>query len=316
MTQHRPPVQHTCGTLDIWAAGLDKTRVSTTYRGRCSWAEIQPGLILHTTDATSLGKYEVSGTYSPGIAFHCFTEGSADAALGGVPMNLGRQRNAPVKMRMSSIVRPELFQRRSKPGHYVRKLHLFMTYDWLDQNGLSLTDHSLASHLKSHEWDVSADELLNIERMVSLAGRGSALGQLEVQSAALGLVCSSFARLKAGQTVDHGLSGTEARKLGRMEQFIHEDQGNFPTLAEIARTGGVSLSSMRRLFRAAHDCTVQEYVRRVRLARARRALERDGVTVAEAAKIAGYRSPENFSAAFRKLNQISPSAVQNRVSQH
>jgi AraC-like DNA-binding protein len=314
MNPHHSLTHSDSGVLDIWSAGLDHRQINTTYRGRCSWVEIQPGLILHTTDATSLKAYDVSGAYSPGLAFHCFIEGSADAALGGKPMNLGREGNRPVQMRMSSITRPELFQRRSKPGHYVRKLHLFMTHDWLERNGLALSDQTMMPHLKTHQWDVSPDELLNIERMVTHAGRGSALTKLEVQSAALGVICSSFARLDAGQTASHALTRAESRKLDRMEQYIHDETGGFPTLAQIAEIGGVSLSSMRRLFRAEHDCTVQEYVRKTRLDRARRALERDGVSVAEAAQIAGYRSPENFSAAFRKMNQISPSDVQSKFS--
>jgi AraC-like DNA-binding protein len=297
--------------MDVWASGLDERRVSQAYRGRCSWIEVQPGLILHTTDATSLEQYDISGSYAPGVALHCFLEGSADADLAGRPMNLGRERGAPVRMRMASVAHPEPFRRRSKPGHYARKLNLLLSFDWLAENGLELHGRRDGHHLKFHEWAVSPDDIIMMERLVQLAGRPSPLTRLEVQSATLGLVCSAFANFDIGDDAA-SLSNPDARKLDRMEQFIREDQGAFPTLAEIAQAGGVSLSTMRRLFRAAHDCTVQEFVRNLRLTRARRALERDGVSVAQAARIAGYRSPENFAAAFRKANQMCPSDAQAR----
>jgi AraC-like DNA-binding protein len=294
--------------LDVWAAGIDQRQVSQAYQGRCSWIEVQPGLILHTTDATSLRDYDIKGAYAPGIALHCFLEGSADADLDGQPMNLGRRRGAPATLRLASVEEPAAFRRRSRPGHYARKLNLLMSHDWLASNGLSLPAQRGGNHLRTHEWAVSPDNILLIERLIQMAGRPSPLARLEVQSATLGLACAAFSQFENHQT-GHGLPSPDARKLDRMEQFIHEDHGSFPSLNDIARAGGVSLSTMRRLFRAAHDCTVLDFVRQVRLTRARRALERDGVSVSQAAHIAGYGSPESFAAAFRKMHKIAPSQV-------
>jgi AraC-like DNA-binding protein len=88
--------------------------------------------------------------------------------------------------------------------------------------------------------------------------------------------------------------------------------GELPTLAELAKSGGVSQSKMRRLFQMAHGCSVLSYVRKVRLEQARAGLENNLMTVAEAAYLAGYGSPENFSTAFRRQHGISPSEAIRR----
>ena len=50
-------------------------------------------------------------------------------------------------------------------------------------------------------------------------------------------------------------------------------------------------------------------VRELRLQRARKAIERDDVSAAQAAYEAGYSNPANFSTAFKRLFGLSPSDV-------
>lgn len=52
--------------------------------------------------------------------------------------------------------------------------------------------------------------------------------------------------------------------------------------------------------------TVFAYIRGERLAKACAALERTGVTIAEAAYAAGYADPANFTVAFKRLYGVSP----------
>jgi AraC-like DNA-binding protein len=101
----------------------------------------------------------------------------------------------------------------------------------------------------------------------------------------------------------------DLRRLKLVESFLDGLDGDLPSLEEIARQGGVSVSTLRRLFMAAHGMTVFDYVRRRGLERARFALERQGASVSEAAYIAGYASPANFATAFKRAFGVTPTEI-------
>jgi AraC-like DNA-binding protein len=84
------------------------------------------------------------------------------------------------------------------------------------------------------------------------------------------------------------------------------------SLAEIAARACVSVNTLQRHFRAMWGTTVAQYLRDGRLARARLALERDGVSVMQAAELAGYNSAANFATAFRRRFGVSPGQVRAR----
>jgi AraC-like DNA-binding protein len=67
--------------------------------------------------------------------------------------------------------------------------------------------------------------------------------------------------------------------------------------------------SLQRAFRALHGVTIFEYVRACKLDRARDALERDNISVGEAAHLVGYRTLGNFSTAFRRRFGITPRQI-------
>lgn len=68
----------------------------------------------------------------------------------------------------------------------------------------------------------------------------------------------------------------------------------------------MSVGSMQSAFKTVYGRTVADFCRELRLLRARDAMERDGISVAEAAYDAGYSNPANFSTAFKRMFGLSP----------
>ena len=66
---------------------------------------------------------------------------------------------------------------------------------------------------------------------------------------------------------------------------------------------------MQTAFKATYNSTIADFSRELRLQNARAAIERDGISVGEAAYIAGYSNPANFSTAFKRFFGLSPSDV-------
>src|SRR5262245_20224987 len=104
-------------------------------------------------------------------------------------------------------------------------------------------------------------------------------------------------------------SAMSARQSERVRSFILANLAKNLSIDEIARATGASASSVQRHFKQHVGMTVFEFIRRKRLDSAREALESQGVTVAQAAWIAGYTSSSSFIAAFKKTYGACPGAV-------
>jgi len=99
----------------------------------------------------------------------------------------------------------------------------------------------------------------------------------------------------------------------RLVELLDSGVADDWTQERIAREMGVNATTLQRQFRALHGMTLFEYQRTRRLLQARQALERDGVSVNEAAWLAGYNSPANFATAFKRQFGISPKQVRARI---
>ena len=93
----------------------------------------------------------------------------------------------------------------------------------------------------------------------------------------------------------------EARKIVEYE-FVDP-----PTLFELARRVGLNDFKLKRGFREAFGTTVFEYIRKLRMDKARELLEQGRLTVTEVALATGYSHFGHFSSAFKKSFGILPS---------
>ncbi|MDC7786195.1 AraC family transcriptional regulator [Rhodoplanes sp. TEM] len=95
--------------------------------------------------------------------------------------------------------------------------------------------------------------------------------------------------------------GRNTAALQRAEEYIRAHAERHVDLAAMARHAGLSLRSLQILFRANHDCTIVQYVRRHRLALARARLEHGDpeTTIAEIARLSGFSHLGHFTAAYK-----------------
>lgn len=101
---------------------------------------------------------------------------------------------------------------------------------------------------------------------------------------------------------------TITRKMMRVKEMLD----NLPPtievrLSDLAAEHEMSVSSLCRNFKLTFNLTVLAYVAAQRMDKARVALQRDELTVDQAAYIAGFAHASNFSSAFRQRFGYSPS---------
>ena len=287
-------------------------------RGRYGLVRLSGGLTLHVTDAHGLTDMATEIELPPRLTCAVVLAGRADFTLGARPLAFGGT-GAP-EVSVVSLARPEVLRRLSPRGSYVRKVNVTLEQEWLDAGGLDGLDarspvrRLSREHLAFVGWRPSARLLALAREIIEAPPCPPALASLYLQSRAAEIAFETLAGLGGAPQGGPAASLTprEIRKAARIRDHLEANLGREVTLDGTARALGMSVSSLQRLFRAAYGTTVLDHVRRRRLEVARDALARDGVSVGEAAWLAGYSSAANFATAFRRSFGIAPTEARRR----
>jgi AraC family transcriptional regulator len=102
------------------------------------------------------------------------------------------------------------------------------------------------------------------------------------------------------------------RWLSQAREMLHERFSDPLSLDEIAAAVGVHPSHLARVFRQQHQCTVGEYVRRLRLEFACHHLTSSDTPLAELALAAGFADQSHFSKTFRHAIGVPPGEFRRR----
>lgn len=282
---------------------------------------LRSGLVLHASDAVDLHDLVTRVEHRPGVSIQVFLQGAVNATVGGKPV-LGSKdaleavRHGAPRAVMLSRTQPELFERHGQRGQRMRKVSLSLSPEWLENNGFMVRDASaigrfFATHLAQRVWSPGARLAALAERMITFSASPDPVAELYLESHALELVAEALGGLddEPGASDATGLDARDRQRMRRVEDFLNSTTHPVVSLEELGRAVGTSVSTLQRLFQAAHGASAFEVIRRRNLERARDALAVNGVTVKEAAYLAGYSSSANFSTAFRKMFGCTPTQV-------
>lgn len=165
----------------------------------------------------------------------------------------------------------------------------------------------LARHLSQFSFPASGQVRQLAEQIMapppSLEGE---LRSLHRNSRALDIMCLACLALAGDEEERRRPLLASRRQSERVRDFVLKHLDRSLTIEEIAFAVGASVSSVQRHFKEHFQMTVFEFIRKERLERACLALERDGITIAQAAYAAGYTDPSNFSVAFKKVYGVPP----------
>jgi transcriptional regulator GlxA family with amidase domain len=106
------------------------------------------------------------------------------------------------------------------------------------------------------------------------------------------------------------LHGDEA--IWRAQTFIEEQPSKIVAVESMARQFGMSVRTFARRFHQATGNTPREYIQRVRIEAAKRALEQHSQSVHSVATAVGYTDPVAFRKLFVRLTGLTPSDYRSR----
>ncbi|WP_341704374.1 AraC family transcriptional regulator [Ferrovibrio sp.] len=287
---------------------------------------LKSGLVLHATDAVDRRNLITEVEHEAGLTVGIFLCGRADISVGRQDLKLGTGwRNRPEtggEAFLLSYAEPDCFVRRGIPGNRVRKVCVNIPPDWMEQGAEADGFDAAALHrlMQAHTghlvWQPSARHRQLAEQILASAPYNALLRRLHTESHAIEIVAEALG-LVAAREVSGGIrqpSGRDRLRIAEACDFIEGRGEDLPSLHDVAGHVGVSVSALQRICRAVHGTSIFEQVRARRLERARGLLERDGVSVTEAAYIAGYASAANFATAFKRRFGVSPRDVRPRVA--
>ena len=287
--------------------------------------ELRPGLHLHCDDTCETQHLNAQSEVAPGLRIVLLLEGSLDLSYGGTHVQMDSTARAPSAC-VVSVAEAEQFTRRIRPGAYSRRVNVGLGQHWMDQlcassEGAGQTlDAFRHRHLATLRWQLSARGMALAEQLVRPPAMEPLLQNLYLECRSLELVSETISTLHAhhGAMPDapvpaQGLHPRAYQRIREFHAFLSSGQADGMSMDALAKQVGVNANSLQRQFRVVYGTTIFDHLREGRLLRARQALEGDGVTVGQAAMVAGYTSAANFATAYRRRFGVSPKSVRARV---
>lgn len=139
-----------------------------------------------------------------------------------------------------------------------------------------------------------------LDRMASCAARETGR-----ELAMLGCLMDFLSTMQGNAVPRH--TADEPSYLTDAARYIAQNYSYPITVAEIAAHANVSRSCLFRAFKAAHGCSVQDYLLRIRLSAASELLCTTALSVTEIAYSCGFSDANYFSKIFLKKKNMSPS---------
>lgn len=307
-------LSHLAGTQ--YAVTVPRRRADdAVLSGRYVMTALRSGAILHATDARDLSDFTSQVVHGEGITFSLFLSGTADMLSSGRAFRFGSDQPGEPEATLMVRTEPDLFVRKGRRGQHVRKVNVTVPADWLEEAGFDRMDRQKAlwrfsrEHLANARWRPSPRLVALAEQVLTEPVHGPFLEALNRESRVMEMLFEAFSAFGDGPTDAERLRPKLRQRMRLVVDFLEARLDAPLTLDQVAQEAGMSVTSLQRAFRTAYGTTVFDHVRRRKLELARDALRGAGVSVTEAATLAGYTSAANFATAFKREFGISPKAV-------
>lgn len=306
-------------TLQDVIGGLDSSRPTPQGNVALSRPVLSGHRIGLTTPTGMRVGIEVSETQTPfatqtlrpqNVVLVLMLSGRVEALVGETPLVFEPARSGAAQLTLSALMQPMPFHRKMAQGTRLRKMVISIPWDWFAARGLedTLQDPSGQKHAV---WTLPASLTAEAERIIDADVRGEPFAQLRAEAFAMSIV--AFAMDALGAAPQSQLSDGDQARLAQLERMARAS-GALPSQDDMARAVGLSKSSLKRMIQRVCGTSLGQYLRDLKLDCAEEAL-RQGRTVAQAAHIAGYATPEGFATAYRRVKGHAPSHFQRDKEQ-
>jgi AraC-like DNA-binding protein len=264
--------------------------------------ELQPGLVLHKVDARAVNDFSFTAQIDPGLRVSLLFAGETHLTYGKKSLLMHADTS---KAHVTALTEADGCTLASRKGEYRQAVNIAMSESWLAKQGFDsqamrrATHHLAAQQIKLPEFVVQqASQLFN---------------QLDA-GAASRLSREGFALTLAAHIIENwqqaplaqGTAKVVSRRSQQFMDFLLSGEADALTLEQISQVLGMSAATLQRY---AHQClgsSLTHFLRQRRLINACKALQQEGVSISDAALLAGYSHTANFATAFKRQFGVCP----------
>lgn len=296
-------------------------QVEALLDGSFTFREYDGGLSTHTSHAKELQNASNFVELPACLSFNIVFEGQIDIALANQEYQLGAANNQHIEC--SAIISPqsEVLTRRLRKGAEIRKLNLFVERSWLETRCTDANDKALIHKIFKHgvgfvAWEASIGVTQQAKLLMEKSQGKDLYEKINDELATIKLLLECLAALE--QQLDAQFVKNKAVAMLSVQSPSHLKKNidallskNY-SLQEIAQRFNLSVSTLQRRFKKHYGTTVSVYCHQRRLEIAKKSLLLEGVSIGEAAYMAGYSHTSNFITAFKKRFLMTPAAFINK----
>lgn len=327
--QLRAAGTHVGGSHDI--ESRHGAGAKTPLEGSFEVLAMRPGLMLRRADVRDCGDNLVRSTLTPGLKLIVLEQGDVELEFGHHHLRLkGPASGEGLQARLLMLTGPASFMRRAARNHRERSITLTVAPQWLQDGGLipggsspgavdtSAIQSFLQTHLALHAWTLTPRGVTLAQRIARPPAHEDGVDRLMLESRCLALLGEGLRHVALAAAAGGQSAGTLASRINPrhaarlLDLRARIDAGKVTgpgRLADLTAQTGLGVRALQQGFYALTGSSAVEYLREQRLRTAQRALLNQGVSVAQAAAMAGYSSAANFATAFKRLFGVSPRDV-------
>lgn len=274
------------------------------------------GVSVHSSRVFERQTMSSSLELNPGLSFNILLEGEINFDIGDTKHHLGHHYKNDVECSAYVLNHAEMFTRYLNAGRSIAKVNVSVDKSWLEARCTSREDHRYLAEVFSNHGALSfwkADErVIELASSLIFDRKNGLLGMMELESKAIELINHSLDVLH--KTIKISAVEFEEGSSFDFKTAIDSCLSSCQSLDEIATKLKISVSTLQRKFKQKYDMTVIEYVRLKRLDMARSAIKLQGLSIGEAAYVAGYNHTSNFVTAFKKQFYLTPAEFMKKCN--
>lgn len=98
-------------------------------------------------------------------------------------------------------------------------------------------------------------------------------------------------------------------KILEVEAYIKQNLKKTLTIPELASLVGLNASKLKRNFKIIFSTTIFKYITELRMRKASKLIKDESYTITQASYEIGYKNPQHFTVAFKKVYGYLPSKL-------
>ena len=212
--------------------------------------------------------------------------------------------------------------------NYRKTLEIVFTENYLKKiigNDLEVNLHDFGTAIANKKpfimWEtskpISMELLTFIQEIVTCPYEGDLKkGFLEAKVNELLIVLLAKTREEKYKEENIVLPKTDYSKILEVEGHIQENLKKSLKIKELAGLVGINTSKLKHDFKIVFSSTIFKHITKLRMGKAKSLIEDNNFTISQASYEVGYKNPQHFTVAFKKVYGFMPRMLKKKLSNH